>query len=50
MLIEEGYRQTSIADIATTLQMSPANIFKHFRSKAELAHAVIASRFQVRSR
>ncbi len=34
-----GYAKTSIADIAAALDMSPANIFKHFPSKAALAEA-----------
>jgi TetR/AcrR family transcriptional repressor of the ameABC operon len=30
----------SIADLATSLGMSPANVFKHFHSKAALADAI----------
>nr|CAD6438032.1 TetR/AcrR family transcriptional regulator [Rhizobium sp. Q54] len=39
-----GFRNTTIAAIATELQMSPANVFKHFSSKEELARAVIETR------
>ncbi|QLF71206.1 TetR/AcrR family transcriptional regulator [Peteryoungia desertarenae] len=35
-----GYVNTSIADIATKLGMSPANVFKHFRSKTTLIDAI----------
>lgn len=38
--IDVGHEHTSIADIAAALNMSPANIFNHFHSKAELAQAV----------
>ncbi|MFK3780122.1 TetR/AcrR family transcriptional regulator [Agrobacterium sp. NPDC089420] len=41
-----GHKKTSISDIAVTLNMSPANVFKHFHSKAELAHAVLIDRFR----
>src|SRR5690606_19069878 len=37
-----GYAKTSIADIATSLGMSPANVFKHFPSKMALADAISA--------
>ncbi len=37
-----GYAKTSIADIAVALDMSPANVFKHFSSKAALAEAISA--------
>lgn len=35
-----GIAKTSIADIAETLGMSPANVFKHFHSKTALADAI----------
>jgi len=42
--VEHGFRTTTIAAIAAELQMSPANVFKHFSSKEDLARAVIESR------
>lgn len=39
-----GFRTTTIAAIATELQMSPANVFKHFSSKEDLARVVIEAR------
>jgi TetR/AcrR family transcriptional repressor of the ameABC operon len=41
-----GHKKTSISNIAVALDMSPANVFKHFHSKAELAHAVVIERFR----
>lgn len=35
-----GYAKTSIADIAASLGMSPANVFKHFPSKMALGDAI----------
>lgn len=37
---EKGFAGTTIADIAAGLGMSPANVFKHFRSKTVLAEAI----------
>ncbi|MEQ1409068.1 TetR family transcriptional regulator [Neorhizobium sp. Rsf11] len=37
---ERGIAKCSIADVAQALSMSPANIFKHFHSKAALADAI----------
>ena len=37
---QRGYVAVSIADIATALGMSPANIFKHFHSKTALVDAI----------
>ncbi|MGK6315209.1 TetR family transcriptional regulator [Neorhizobium sp. DT-125] len=37
---ERGIAKCSIADVAHALHMSPANIFKHFHSKAALADAI----------
>lgn len=37
---ERGLGRCSIADIANELQMSPANVFKHFGSKTQLADAI----------
>ncbi|MFN7104142.1 MAG: TetR family transcriptional regulator [Pseudorhizobium sp.] len=37
---EKGIGRCSIADIANELQMSPANVFKHFSSKTQLADAI----------
>jgi TetR/AcrR family transcriptional regulator, repressor of the ameABC operon len=41
-----GYQQTSITSVADTLNMSAANIHKHFRSKLDLAHAVVEQRLR----
>lgn len=35
-----GYASVAIADIAADLAMSPANVFKHFRTKASLVDAI----------
>lgn len=35
-----GYASVSIADIAADLAMSPANVFKHFRTKTSLVDAI----------
>lgn len=35
-----GFQAVSIADIAATLGMSPANVFKHFRTRALLVEAI----------
>jgi TetR/AcrR family transcriptional repressor of the ameABC operon len=35
-----GYASVTIADIAAELGMSPANVFKHFRSKSSLVDAI----------
>lgn len=35
-----GYGNVAIADIATALGMSPANVFKHFRTKTSLVDAI----------
>lgn len=37
---ERGIGRCSVADIANELQMSPANVFKHFGSKTQLADAI----------
>lgn len=37
---ERGIGRCSIADIASELKMSPANVFKHFGSKTQLADAI----------
>ncbi|TCT41749.1 TetR/AcrR family transcriptional regulator [Martelella mediterranea] len=36
---ERGFTGVSIADIASELEMSPANIFKHFKNKLALGRA-----------
>lgn len=38
---ENGFNSVAISDIAAELQMSPANIFKHFRSKIELVDEIV---------
>jgi TetR/AcrR family transcriptional repressor of the ameABC operon len=35
-----GYEKTSVHDIAATIGMSPANVFKHFPSKMVLVEAI----------
>ncbi|MBO3758117.1 TetR family transcriptional regulator [Ciceribacter sp. L1K23] len=35
-----GYAAVAIADVAAELEMSPANIFKHFHSKTKLIDAI----------
>lgn len=40
MFRAQGYASVSIADIATELSMSPANVFKHFRTKTSLVDAI----------
>jgi TetR/AcrR family transcriptional repressor of the ameABC operon len=42
--VEHGYEVTTVTDIAKALDMSPANVFKHFGSKAQLANRVLESR------
>jgi TetR/AcrR family transcriptional repressor of the ameABC operon len=49
---QRGFVAVSIADIAASLDMSPANVFKHFHSKTALVDAIaerhlsdVASRF-----
>lgn len=37
---QRGFLAVSIADIATSLGMSPANVFKHFHSKTALVDAI----------
>jgi TetR/AcrR family transcriptional repressor of the ameABC operon len=37
---ERGFLAVSIADIAAALQMSPANVFKHFHAKTALIDAI----------
>lgn len=37
---QRGFVAVSIADIAASLGMSPANVFKHFRSKTALVDAI----------
>ncbi|WP_454851277.1 TetR family transcriptional regulator [Rhizobium binxianense] len=37
---ERGFLAVSIADIAAALQMSPANVFKHFHTKIALIDAI----------
>jgi TetR/AcrR family transcriptional repressor of the ameABC operon len=40
LLRKKGFAGFSIADLAAELQMSPANVFKHFQSKTVLADAI----------
>lgn len=54
LFCQRGFVAVSIADIAASLAMSPANVFKHFHSKAALVDAIaerhltdVADRFVV---
>lgn len=38
---ERGFSNVAISDIASSLAMSPANIFKHFHSKIDLVDAIV---------
>jgi len=42
LFCKKGYSNVAIADIAIALGMSPANVFKHFHSKASLVDAISA--------
>ncbi|MBP1852045.1 TetR/AcrR family transcriptional regulator [Rhizobium halophytocola] len=35
-----GYASVAMADVAAALDMSPANVFKHFRTKSDLVTAI----------
>jgi len=39
---EIGYQKTTVADIAKTLRMSPANVYRFFDSKKAINEAVVA--------
>ena len=39
---EIGHRKTTVADIARRAAMSPANVYRFFRSKREIEEAVVA--------
>ncbi len=39
---EIGYQKTTVADIAKTLRMSPANVYRFFESKKAINEAVLA--------
>ncbi len=39
---EIGYQKTTVADIAKTLRMSPANVYRFFESKKAINEAVVA--------
>uniref|UniRef100_UPI0005B2A79B TetR/AcrR family transcriptional regulator n=1 Tax=Methylobacterium sp. B34 TaxID=95563 RepID=UPI0005B2A79B len=38
---EIGYQKTTVADIARTLKMSPANVYRFFESKKAINEAVL---------
>lgn len=38
---ERGFSNVAIADIASALSMSPANVFKHFHSKTDLVDEIV---------
>jgi len=44
---ERGFSAVAIADIAASLGMSPANVFKHFHSKIALVDAIMLQRIGV---
>jgi TetR/AcrR family transcriptional repressor of the ameABC operon len=43
---ERGYQQVAMADIAAVLDMSPANVFKHFHAKTALVDAIASSHIE----
>ncbi|MCJ7996558.1 TetR family transcriptional regulator [Rhizobium cremeum] len=43
-----GYANAAIVDIAHALGMSPANVFKHFHSKASLVDAIAARHMETK--
>lgn len=44
---ERGFGAVSIADIAAALEMSPANVFKHFHSKNALVDAMFLQQIRL---
>ena len=38
---EIGYQKTTVSDIAKTLRMSPANVYRFFESKKAINEAVV---------
>ncbi len=44
---ERGFAAVSIADIATAMDMSPANVFKHFHSKNALVDAIFMQQIRL---
>jgi len=44
---ERGFGAVSIADIASALGMSPANVFKHFQSKTVLVNAIFVKQIHI---
>jgi Bacterial regulatory proteins, tetR family. len=47
LFLSRGFRHTGIAEISSACEMSPANIYRFFESKAEIGEAV-TSRFLAR--
>lgn len=47
LFLNRGFRNTGIAEISSTCEMSPANVYRFFESKAEIGEAV-TSRFLAR--
>lgn len=43
---ERGYQQVAMADIAAALDMSPANVFKHFHAKNALVDAIASAHIE----
>ncbi|MBF2718207.1 TetR/AcrR family transcriptional regulator [Agrobacterium vitis] len=43
---QRGYQQVAMADIAAELEMSPANVFKHFHSKTALVDAIATAHLE----
>lgn len=43
---ERGYQQVAMADIAAALDMSPANVFKHFHAKTALVDAIASAHIE----
>jgi TetR/AcrR family transcriptional regulator, transcriptional repressor for nem operon len=46
LIYQQGYEQTSFADIAGTVQISRGNFYYHFKSKDEILSAVIDRRLE----
>ena len=45
---ERGYEGVSMRDISAVVQVSPANLYHHFRNKPDLIDATLAHVFEAR--
>lgn len=48
LFYRRGFEHTSFADIARSVEISKGNIYYHFKTMAEVLHAVIEARLQAR--